>query len=426
LLTEIMKNIDYLEQLDQELVVAIGCTEPVAVAYAAALARQQAGQGNIESLTVIACINIYKNAMGVNIPGTQEMGVAMAAALGAIAGDAEQGLEVLSQVSPEQITAAKTLCESGRVSLSTHEGEQDLYIDVTLGTAEHTGRAVIEHKHDLIMLLEKDGSAVFKNDNALSTALKDSISADDIASIYQFATTVDTAKLDKIRGAIELNSKVVDEGLMHEYGLSVGLALKGVKDPKDLGLEVYAAVNTAAATDARMAGAPLPVMSNSGSGNQGLTVTIPVLATAEWLDSEEEAHLRAQTLAHLIAIHVKSSFGRLSPLCGAVAAGVGASCGIVYLLGGGLLECIAAVQNVFGAITGMICDGAKAGCALKVSVCVFAAVQAAKVAMAGRSIQPTDGVIEGDVEATIRNMERISKEGMAEMDKLLLNIMLNK
>jgi L-cysteine desulfidase len=421
-----MRNIEYLEQLEQELVVAIGCTEPVAVAYAAALAKQQAGQGEIESLTVIACINIYKNAMGVNIPGTQEMGVAMAAALGAIAGDAEQGLEVLSQVLSEQITAAKALCESGRVSLSTHEGEQDLYIDVTLSTAEHTGRAVIEHKHDLIMLLEKDGVAVFKNDNALSTDLQDSISADDIASIFQFATTVDTAKLDKIRKAIELNSKVVDDGLMHEYGLSVGLALQGINDPKDLGLEVYAAAKTAAATDARMAGAPLPVMSNSGSGNQGLTVTIPVLAAAEWLDSEEEAHLRAQTLAHLIAIHVKSSFGRLSPLCGAVAAGVGASCGIVYLLGGGLPECIAAVQNVFGAITGMICDGAKAGCALKVSICVFAAVQAAKVAMTGRSIQPTDGVIEDDVEATIRNMERISKEGMAEMDKLLLNIMLNK
>ncbi|HHV42645.1 MAG TPA: serine dehydratase subunit alpha family protein [Clostridiaceae bacterium] len=421
-----MENIDYLNQLDQELVVAIGCTEPVAVAYAAALAKKQAGPGAIKKLDVIASINIYKNAMGVNIPGTQEMGVAMAAALGAIAGNADQGLEVLSNVTEGNIAEAKALCENGKVTLETYDGEQPLYIDVKLRTDHHSGRAIIEHKHDLIILLEKDSVTIFQNEPTLSTELKDSITADNISSIYDFALNVDLSKLDKIRRAVELNGKVADEGLKNEYGLSVSHALQGPCDLKDFNLEIYCAVKTAAATDARMAGAPLPVMSNSGSGNQGLTVTIPVLAAAEWLNADEETHMRAQTLSQLIAVHVKSSFGRLSPLCGAVAAGVGASCGIVYLLGGKLPECIAAVQNMFGTITGMICDGAKAGCALKVSTCVFAAVQAAKVAMAGRSIQSTDGVIEEDVEATIRNMERISKEGMADMDRLLLNIMLNK
>lgn len=423
---EDLSKIDYLEQLNEELVIAVGCTEPVAVAYAAALARKQAGKGAIESLEVTASVNIYKNAMGVNIPGTQEMGVAMAAALGAIAGNADLALEVLRHVGEDDVVKAKALCDEGHVSLDIYKGDQPLYIDVRLSTGNHSGRAVIEHKHDLIMLLEKDGQITFKNDAELSTDLKDSISVDDISSIYDFATTVDLSKLHKIRQAIELNSAVAKEGLQQGYGLGVSPALKGASDLSELGLELYCAVLTSAATDVRMAGVPMPVMANSGSGNQGLTVTIPVLAAAEWLKSGEEEHLRAQTLAQLIAIHVKGSFGRLSPLCGAVAAGVGASCGIVYLLGGKLSECIAAVQNVFGAITGMICDGAKAGCALKVSTCVFTAVQAAKVAISGRSIQPTDGVIEEDVEATIRNMERISKEGMADMDKLLLNIMLNK
>ena len=421
-----MNNTNYLEQLDEELVIAVGCTEPVAVAYAAALAKKQAGEGDIESIEVKASVNIYKNAMGVNIPGTQEMGVAMAATLGAIAGDADLVLEVLSSVDEEDIVKAKALCDEGHVSLDIYKGEQPLYIDVFLSTGSHSGRAVIEHKHDLIMILEKDGQIVFKNDAELSTDLKDSITVDDISSIYDFAMTVELSKLDKIREAIKLNSAVVEEGLRKGYGLGVSPALKGTSDLSELDLELYCSVLTAAATDVRMAGVPMPVMANSGSGNQGLTVTVPVLAAAKWLKSEEDEHLRAQTLAQLIAIHVKGSFGRLSPLCGAVAAGVGASCGIVYLLGGKLPECIAAVQNVFGAITGMICDGAKAGCTLKVSTCVFTAVQAAKVAMTGRSIQSTDGVIEEDVEETIRNMERISKEGMADMDKLLLNIMMNK
>ncbi len=421
-----MGKVDYFEQLETELVVAIGCTEPVAVAYAAALAKREAGEGEIDSLQVIASINIYKNAMGVYIPGTEEMGVAIAAALGAIAGDPELALEVLKEVKKEDIAKAKDLCHAGQVSLEIYEGDLPLYIDITVKTKDHKGRAVIQHKHDLVTLLERDGQIVFENSNELSADLGSSLSIDDISSIYEFAFSADLAKLGKIRKAIELNEAAAQEGLKNGYGLAVSLALQGENELSELDLELYCATMTAAATDARMAGAPVPVMSNSGSGNQGLTVTVPILAAAKWLKADDETHIRAQTLAHLIAIHVKNSFGRLSPLCGAVAASVGASCGLVVLLGGGLPECIAAVQNVFGSITGMICDGAKAGCALKVSTCIFTAVQAAKVAMAGRSIQSTDGVIEKDVEETIRNMERIAKEGMADMDQLLLNIMLNK
>ena len=189
-----MNNTNYLEQLDEELVIAVGCTEPVAVAYAAALAKKQAGEGDIESIEVKASVNIYKNAMGVNIPGTQEMGVAMAATLGAIAGDADLVLEVLSSVDEEDIVKAKALCDEGHVSLDIYKGEQPLYIDVFLSTGSHSGRAVIEHKHDLIMLLEKDGQIVFKNDAELSTDLKDSITVDDISSIYDFAMTVEIGR----------------------------------------------------------------------------------------------------------------------------------------------------------------------------------------------------------------------------------------
>ncbi|MCK9177134.1 MAG: L-serine ammonia-lyase, iron-sulfur-dependent, subunit alpha, partial [Clostridiales bacterium] len=295
------------------------------------------------------------------------------------------------------------------------------------------GRAVVAWKHDLIMELERDGESVFSNDLSHLTEMGDAITVDDLRDIWEFAKTVDLEHLDIIRQAILLNERIAQEGLTHSYGLEVGRSIAEShhwvgKDfnRENCSLSDYCAARTAAAADARMAGASIPVMSNSGSGNQGITATVPVSAAAQYLNSSEEALIRAETLSHLVAIHVKKSYGRLSPLCGATAAAVGASTGVVMLLGGGFDQVTATVQNMFGTLTGMICDGAKLGCALKVSVSIYAAVQAASVAMRGKAIRSTDGVIEADVEETIRNMERISKEGMSHMDDLLLSIMLNK
>ncbi len=414
---------------------ALGCTEPVSVAFAAALARKEAGYDEpIESIELLASVNIYKNAMSVFIPGTTDMGAAMAAALGAVGGDPALDLQVLQNISEEDIVLARKLCAAGKVSLDlAPKGAPSLYIDVTVHTKNHKGRATVAWKHDLIMELERDGVQTFLNDTSQVQELTDSISVDDLRDIWDFATTVDLDKLDIVRQAIELNDKIAVEGMTNSYGLEVGRSIakscrsgKAVPDTECCSLSDYCAAWTAAATDARMVGVSLPVMSNSGSGNQGLTATIPVLSAARYLGSSEEELLRAQTLSHLIAVHVKKSFGRLSPLCGATAAAVGASAGIVMLKGGDIEHVIAAVQNMFGTVTGMICDGAKPGCSLKVSACIYSAVQAAVVAMQGKQIAPTDGVIEFDVEETIKNMERISKEGMDSMDELLFNIMLNK
>jgi L-cysteine desulfidase len=429
-----MKEAYFLKQLEEELVVALGCTEPVAVAYAAALARKEAGKEKIEAIDLKASVNIYKNAMGVFIPGTHEMGAAMAAALGATGGRPDLGLQVLQDLEEEQIQEARELVAQGKVTSELAPPDSpSLYIEVIIKTKNHSGRAVVAWKHDLIMELESDDQTVFHNDLSHMQEMGEVITPDDLKAIWSFSQKVDLDDLDIIRQAILLNDRIAEEGLARGYGLEVGPSIAERHNPSgkpldkaNFSLADYCAARTAAAADARMAGASFPVMSNSGSGNQGLTVTVPVLSAARYLDASEEALIRAQTLSHLVAIHVKKSYGRLSPLCGATAAAVGASAGLVMLLGGDLKEVIAAVQNMFGTLTGMICDGAKLGCALKVSICIYASVQAALVAMRGKEIAATDGVIESDVEETIRNMERISREGMTNMDDLLLNIMLNK
>jgi L-cysteine desulfidase len=427
-----MKQDYFLKQLDEELIVALGCTEPVVVAYAAALAKKQSGSEPVESIQLKASVSIYKNAMGVFIPGTHDMGAAMAAALGAVGGRADLGLQVLQDLTESHIMEARQLCAQGRVSSdAAPAGTPSLYIDITVKTKNHSGRAVIAWKHDLIMELERDDQSVFHNDTSNLQEMSVAITPDDLREIWTFSTRVDLEHLDIIRQAILLNERISEEGLANSYGLEVGRSIAEAHNilgtsPNDCSLADYCAARTAAAADARMAGASFPVMSNSGSGNQGITATVCVSAAARYLDSSEEALIRAQTLSHLVAIHVKKSYGRLSPLCGATAAAVGASAGVVMLVGGGPEQVTAAVQNMFGTLTGMICDGAKLGCALKVSICIYAAVQSALVAMRGKEIAATDGVIESDVEETIRNMQRISKEGMTNMDDLLLSIMLNK
>ncbi|MDD4541126.1 MAG: L-serine ammonia-lyase, iron-sulfur-dependent, subunit alpha [Eubacteriales bacterium] len=419
-----MKEAYYLQQLEDELVIALGCTEPIAVAYAASLARREAGYDAIEKLVVSASPNIYKNAMGVYIPGTEEKGVAMAAAMGAIAGDPDRCLEVLEKLENKDIETARDLIDDQKVILELSEPEPTLYIKVLVETASHSGSAVIAYKHDLILELSQDNELVFQNDMQITQELEETLVDDDISNIWDFVQAVDLTKLGKIRQALDLNMKIADAGLEEKYGLEVGSSIR--EQISNMSLSDYCASRTAAAADARMAGAIYPVMGNSGSGNQGLTATVSVAAAAEYLDSDEEALLRAVTLSHLLAIHVKKAFGRLSPLCGAVPAAIGASGGIVSLLGGGVEEVIAAAQNMFGTLTGMICDGAKAGCALKVSICIYAAVQAAAVAMQGNSIKESDGMIGSDVEESMKNVNHISKAGLVDLDSTLLEIMMNK
>lgn len=424
-----MKTETFISILSNELVVALGCTEPVAIALAAAKARTYV-DGKIDKITVRASAGIIKNALAVGIPGTGQTGIDFVAALGAIAGNAEKQLEVLADINPAAIAEARAMVEQGISVVHLADTTSKLYIEVIIEAQQRYAKVVITDNHTNITLIEVDGKVVDTGGcaNASFKSSKEERSALTIDSIVDFVNTVDLGELHLVKQSIELNRKAGLDGLTHSYGLEVG---KTIKENVQLGvlsddLISHAMALAAAGSDARMAGSTLPVMANSGSGNQGIAATNPVVAAAERLGASEEQLIRAAALSHLITIHIKSKFGRLSALCGVTVSGTGASCGITHLLGGGKPEIRAAIQNMLGNVTGMMCDGAKSGCAMKVATCTSAAVQSALLASKGKSISSTNGFIENDVEKTIDNFCRIGNEATSEMDKLVLEMMLNK
>ena len=426
----------FIRILNSEMQLATGCTEPAAVALAAAEAVRILGSVP-ERLEVSASANILKNAMAAGIPGTSYTGMDYAAAIGAVGGDPERQLEVINGVSEEKLLIAEKMVKSGNISVTQADTSRKLYIDVTAYGEGHTGRAVIRDLHTNVVLHQKDDKVIREILDVAqeSNASDDVVTPEEIADFLSMRAVWEycTEELDPmndpigiIRKAIEINGVVSEEGLSKDYGLAIGRRLQescgnGVMT---LDMTTQAMIAAAAASDARMAGAPLSVVTNSGSGNQGITATMPVLAVARWLKVDEERLLRAEALSHLVTIYIKSQFGRLSNLCGATVAGTGSACGITYLLGGGYEEVCNAVHNMVGNLTGMVCDGAKADCALKISSCVNAAVQAAVLAVRGIRVQSTDGVVAQDVEDTIRNFTVLSNQGTG--DQVILNLMLNK
>lgn len=426
--------------LDSEMELATGCTEPGAIALTGAYAgRELAKLGDsICRMEVKASTNIIKNAMAAGIPGTKYTGIPYAAVIGACAAKPEKLLEVINGVSQDVYQAAEVLVESGKVKVDLAKVPQKLYIDITVYGAAHTARAVIADLHTNLVLLEADGAEVFRAEaGAGAESAGAAVAPEQIAAfltirkIYDFCDKeLDPAKdpIDIIREAVRVNSNICDEGLKKEYGLAIGHNLErncreGVMT-RDMTMNSM--IITTAGADARMAGAPFSVVANSGSGNQGITTTMPVVALARWRDIPEEKMLRAVTLSNLVAIRIKSKFGRLSAMCGASVAGTGAACGITYLLGGGYDEICHAIQNMVGDVTGMLCDGAKADCALKISSCTNAAFQAAFMAMRGVRVQSTDGIVETDVEKTIDNFATLGNQGSGPMDAAILQMMLNK
>ncbi|WP_088228843.1 L-serine ammonia-lyase, iron-sulfur-dependent, subunit alpha [Desulfosporosinus sp. FKB] len=424
-----MNDVEFLGLLEKELVVTLGCTEPMAIAYTAALAKTYV-RGEVTSVNVFASANVIKNAMSVTIPGTKNSGVNLAAALGVIAGDCTKGLEVLEGLSSLDIEKAKAMIREERVTVEVAETSKKLYIEVILATPESFARVVVADEHTRVVLIQVDGQTLL---NTLPEEEKDDNEETEYSflsldSIWDFVQAVNSKDLTIIKKAIELNKTIGLEGLFNEYGLQVG---KTIKENIRKGLFAddlitQAMALTAGASDARMSGCPLPVMGNSGSGNQGISATLPVVAVGEKLGSAEDQLIRAVALSNLIAIYIKTKIGRLSALCGATASGTGASCGITYLLGGGKNEIQRAIQNMQGNVAGMFCDGAKAGCALKLSTCTSTAVQSAIMAMEGLAIQSTDGIIEQTAEQTIANLGRLATQGTKEVDRIILDIMVNK
>ena len=434
--------------IHQEVVPALGCTEPIAVALAVARATEALREACGKKPTDRSCLperidiqvsgNILKNGMGVGIPGTGSVGLPIAAALGSVCGRSAYHLEVLADLNPMAVTRAKTFVEEKRINIGIAEGSEKVYVSASVFLGEHSAKAVISGRHDAIVSVEVDGSVISDAAQEHHTGAdekdEESILEPDFArrltvrEIWDFVTTVPVEKIAFMKDSITLNRRLADEGLHHRYGLQVGRTILAHDNSAVYGDTIlsYAMAVTAAASDARMAGCTLSAMSNSGSGNQGITVTVPVIAVAEKTHVQREKLLRALALAHLVAIHIKGHLGKLSALCGCVIASTGSSCGIVYLRGGGYDEVCAAIKNMIGNITGMVCDGAKEGCALKVASGVSSSLQSAVLALDGVCISSSDGIIDDDIEKTIANLGDIGREGMQATDKMILDIMVCK
>lgn len=415
--------------LERELVVALGCTEPVAIALAAATAKIHV-KGDIERITVKASGNIIKNAKSVGIPGMSGKGLEFSAAIGAVAGDPDKKLELLAGITKEQEKLAFQLIEEGKVEASQADTPKRLYIEVCVQSKIDRAKVIISDNHSNITLIEVNGEAIYHGgcENIGFKSADEELDALTIDELYEWVLQADLKDLSLVKESIELNKVIGLEGLAGNYGLNVGKTIqenvkKGILSDD---LATAAMSLAAAGSDARMAGSTLPVMANTGSGNQGIAVTLPVVAAAEKLKVSEEKMIRAVALSHLVTIHIKSKFGRLSALCGVTAAGMGASAAIVYLLGGSLPQLKAAIQNTIGNVSGMICDGAKAGCAMKVSTCSNVAVQSALLALNNQKIQSTDGFIHDDVEKSIAAFSTLGNEGTRHTDQWILKLMMEK
>ncbi|MGL5123419.1 MAG: serine dehydratase subunit alpha family protein [Fusobacteriaceae bacterium] len=430
-MSNVLVNNKIIEILKKEVVPAFGCTEPVAVAYAAAKATEILGVLP-DKVELILSGNVIKNAMSVGIPGTGMKGINIATAVGIFAGKSSKGLEVLNNISKDDIVHSKELLKEGFITTSISTELNKLYIKIKVSKGLENAVVEIKDFHTAISSIEKNGISILKT-NCDNGTILNSIGYEDrsfmtISSIYDFSMNIPLAQLQFLKEAIALNKAIANEGLTNDYGLKVGKTRISHMKNGILGdsLESYAMSLTAAATDARMAGSAMAVMTNSGSGNQGITATVPVIAAAAKLNSSEEELLRALALSSLVAIHMKDHLGRLSALCGCVVASTGSSCAISYLMGGKLPEIEGTIKNVLGNITGMFCDGAKAGCSLKVATGVSAGIQAALLANDNLIIGGDEGIIDKSIEQTIVNACSIGRDAMNETDKMILDIMVKK
>lgn len=428
IMTEIERQ-QIIALVKSEVIPAIGCTEPIAVALCAAKAAETLGK-RPEKVTVLLSANILKNAMGVGIPGTGMIGLPIAVALGVLIGKPAYQLEVLKDCTSDAVDEGKRFIDGKRIHIALKEGiEEKLYIEVCCEAAGDTSTAIIAGGHTTFIYMARNGEVLLNRQAAAGAEEKaNSVPELSLRKVYDFSLT---APLDEIRFILEtarLNKAAAERSFEGDYGHSLGKILRGTYKHKVMGDSVFSHIlsYTSGACDARMAGAMIPVMSNSGSGNQGISATLPVLVYAEENGKSEEEIIRALMLSHLTVIYIKQSLGRLSALCGCVVAATGSSCGITWLMGGDYDRVAYAVQNMIANLTGMICDGAKPSCALKVTTGVSTAVLSAIMAMENRCVTSVEGIIDEDVDQSIRNLTKIGSKGMNETDKLVLEIMTSK
>lgn len=410
----------YLTLLREETLPAIGCTEPVAVALCAAEASACLLKEPYR-LHLEVSPYILKNGMHVGIPGTAGLtGLDLACALGSLLPHPEMQMTILGDVSDEKLSKAKAIVQSGSVSVRSADTPYKVWVDVRIDAADgHWARAVIQGTHTHVLLVEKDGQPL-RTDRCQESESRN-MPAITLESVYAFATTVSQADLEFLDEIIRVNTRIACEGLARDYGLCVGRHLANSPDAAQQVIAV-----TAAAADARMSGCQLPVMTNMGSGNQGITASLPVIETAHLLGASYEQLLRALAISELVAMEVKTHIGRLSALCGcSIAAAIGAASAMVFLRGGNFEQIAYAVNMMVGDVTGIICDGAKPGCALKIATAVSAAQRAAVLALSlEHTVQPY-GIVSSDVEATIQNLGTLGRDGMGNANDVVLRMMLD-
>lgn len=414
----------YVQILNNELVPALGCTEPIAIAYAAAKARAVLGTFP-DSIEMCCSGNIIKNVMGVTVPNSGGLrGIDVAATLGVVGGAEDMELEVLEHITQEHIDKTKELVANGFCQCRLQEGVENLYIVSRVTKGDHYAEVTIINRHTLITKIVKDGEILFEH--KVSQESPDYVDKS-LLNVHDILVFADEVKIDDIREAIgsqiALNTAISDEGLAGSYGAEVGKTL----------LEIYghdvrtrARARAAAGSDARMGGCSMPVVINSGSGNQGITVSMPVIEYAKELGVSEEKLYRALVVSNLIAIHQKKYIGSLSAYCGAVSAACGAGAAITYLCQGTEEEIGLTITNTIGNVGGIVCDGAKSSCAAKIASSVEAAILAHHMAMKHHSFQPGEGIVQENVERTIKSMGYIGRVGMKSTDTEILNIMIDR
>ena len=408
--------------IHREVVPAIGCTEPMCVALCTAKATEKLGC-RPDKIEAYLSANILKNAMGVGIPGTGMIGLPIAIALGAIIGKSEYRLEVLKDLTPETLEEGKTFIAEDRIAIRQKQNCCDkLYVEIICSAGDKSASAVIAGGHTRFVD-ETTGPSAQANSAADSEVV-----ALNLSLVHDFATT---APLDEIRFILEArtyNMNAAREALKGNYGHNLGKTIDRPLSKGIFGNSIYCHIisRTASACDARMGGAMIPVMSNSGSGNQGICATNPVCVYAKENENTEEELIRALTLSHLTAIYIKQSLGKLSALCGCVVASIGSSCGITYLMGGDYEHICFAVKNMIANLTGMICDGAKPACSLKITSGVSTALLSALLAMEGKCVSSSEGIVDDCVDKSIHNLTSIGADAMCKTDDMVLNIMTSK
>lgn len=418
---------NYLKILQEELVPATGCTEPIAIAYGAAKARELLGVLP-ESVLVEASGNIIKNVKSVVVPNTDSLkGIEAAAAAGIVAGQSDKILEVISEVTPAQRAEIRTYLADHPIVVKPAEGDKVFDILITLRAGNNHVKLRISDYHTHIVYIEKNGEVLFQSGEVLSDSARDMLTDRSCLSVEGVLDFASTCNLEDVRALIErqidYNYAIAEEGMRHSWGANIGSVLK---EHYGVGIYSRARYMAAAGSDARMSGCEMPVIIVSGSGNQGITASVPVVEYAKELNVSRDQMVRAVLLSDLLTIHLKTGIGRLSAYCGAVSAGCSAGAAIAYLHGGGFREIAHTLVNSLAIVSGMICDGAKASCAAKISAAVDAGLVGYSMFRSGQQFRGGDGIVTKGVEETIRNIGRLGRLGMRETDREIIRIMTNQ